>query len=399
MTDRKSAAIRSAVQVCLSYNIPFAVYSLPGSADVRFMAMISDVDGLCRPRPDNRGDAFFIGAFAADEPYTPHIYPDLDEDDVIELGQTMLFALPGSAELPYLVSTPRSAHRQAVRAVASRLRRRGGKVVLSRHKAMFCSRPLEDVALSYIMSAPASFGYLCFTPEHGFWYGATPELLLDATVGPDGRVAEASTMALAGTRWNSAEPWDDKNLSEHAMVADYIESGLSSLGLTVDRGSLSTLSSGCVEHLYTPLKAHVGQASVSPFEIVRALSPTPAVAGLPVDEAITDIDLAESHQRRCYAGNVGIESDGRYRAYVNLRCAKASPALSPSDGGEAGWVHNIYAGGGILAESDDNLEWEELEHKSAPLVSLLNGAIDNPVGCTLLSSFAEADSTCTISTK
>src|SRR5699024_4132437 len=59
-----------------------------------------------------------------------------------------------------------------------------------------------------------------------------------------------------------------------------------------------------LQHLYTPVKAKL-KKTVSLFEIIRALHPTPALGGLPKDESLAFIRENERLDRGWYGAPVG----------------------------------------------------------------------------------------------
>ena len=370
MTDQQSLE-RLAAEICLSRNIPFVIYSLPGGTATRFYASLPDAEGCSRVSADDSGDCFFISRFGADEPYVAGVRCDMSAQDLIDyITANPDTVYVDTGEMPYKTSTVRASWNMAFRTMRERLRHEGGKVVLSRHTALFSSRSLLPLALEYMSLNPDNFGYICFTPENGVWYGSTPELLLATGDG----AGEYSTMALAGTRWSDDGPCDEKNIAEHETVVGYIASVLEDAGLEVARGTRHGVVTNGVEHLCTPLTA---RGDVPFGELLQRLNPTPAVAGVPLDKALGEIDLLESHQRRCYAGAVGVTEGGRSMAFVNLRCAFAAPAVN-CNGRLEGWIHNVYAGGGIMPDSDEETEWSELEHKSRTLIRLIDGDMWDP---------------------
>lgn len=351
--------------LCLDRNMPFVLYSMPGTTEIEFMA--------CRPESVSHGvkpgkeDCFFISRFGGDEPYVAGVIREYTLTEAARLlADHPDLNFSASKERPYTSSTVKASWEAAFKRVTRRLRKVGGKVVLSRHTALFSPRGIVDIAVEYISKAPGNFGYLCFTPETGVWYGSTPEVLLE-------RKKESNlfrTMALAGTRWDLTAPWDAKNIIEHEAVRVYILETLRDVGLQPESGERTTLTTNGVEHLMTPITA---RGDVEFDRVMDALNPTPAVAGVPFWLAMAEIDTLESHQRRCYAGAVGVSIDGDVSAYVNLRCAFAAKAES---GGEGGWLHNIYAGGGIMASSEPDKEWEELDRKSSVLNSIIVEGVD-----------------------
>ncbi|MDE6066730.1 MAG: chorismate-binding protein [Duncaniella sp.] len=362
------------IRECLRHNIPFAIYVLPGSDVPQFMASLPDDKGESHPGIVTDGaDCFFISRFASDEPYMAGINAVMDEAQVIEYIAShpdVMYDAP--CERPYLTSTRRVSYDEAYRNMTRRLRKDGGKVVLSRHEALWSGADITDVADEYFRHSPTAFRYLCFTPETGVWLGATPELLLESATDS----GQIRTMALAGSRptGDGTGEWDNKNIQEHEVVVRFITDTLASHGLEVSAGPLGELQAGPVTHLYTPITARGDIHSVG--QIINDLNPTPAVAGWPRQLAIAEIDAFETHQRRCYSGIVGVRTGGKLRVYVNLRCAFAAPARLD---GHDGWVYNLYAGGGLMPDSVLDDEWEETGRKMSALSLCIPGATPSPL--------------------
>ncbi len=357
-----------AAEECLRRNIPFVLYAMPGQDTCRFMASLPNSDGECRHSHTDNADSFFISRFIADEPYMAGISHDMDEGGIIDFIASCpdVKGAP-SAELPYLTSTRRISYNQAFEGMTRRLKKEGGKVVLSRHESIFTTRHLLDSALDYFSSSPSTFRYLTYTPETGIWLGATPELLLET----DPHSGEIRTMALAGTRPSDTEEseWDTKNLMEHGVVVNFISDILRSHHLKVDTGGTQEITAGAVTHLCTPITATGTVNDIT--AIINDLNPTPAVAGFPRDKAISEIDYFETHQRRCYSGIVGVHESNEWHVFVNLRCAFTARATL--DGAE-GCLFNIYAGGGLMPDSRLDDEWDETDRKMSALRSTLSSS-------------------------
>lgn len=333
------------------------------------MASLPDAEGRSAVSlSDEGGDCFFISRYGADEPYPAGVRADMDARDVLhyfEENPEARFA--NTYEEAGRRSTNFAAWLNAFNHCVEYVSKGGRKVVLSRMVAAFSLLGLTDLVEALAsFNPPGHFTYLCFTPENGLWYGSTPELLLEQT-----KPGLVNTMALAGTLpLSTDEPWDKKNKREHAMVADFICDTLASFGLEVKRGRTKTLESSTVRHLCTPITAS-GDVPFGP--LLSALNPTPAVAGVPREMAMAVIDAVETHQRRCYAGAVGVCLGESRRAYVNLRCGFASMALNRSTLQE-GFLHNVYGGGGIMPDSDNDTEWDEVDRKLAPILSILDAS-------------------------
>lgn len=194
----------------------------------------------------------------------------------------------------------------------------------------------------------------------GTWLMATPEILL----AQDGD--RWQTMALAGTMaWEGKKmySWSDKNKKEHQLVAGYIEEVLKPYAKDMEISKPYTVRAGNLVHLrsdfsFTLDDAHADGCGIG--ELVEALHPTPAVCGLPKQEAIDFITANESIDRKYYSGycgpwNVG----GKTALFVSLRCMEIKESRGL-----------MYAGGGLLEESSEESEWQETMMKMEPMRSI-----------------------------
>lgn len=362
-----TAPQRQAASECLDRFIPFVIFMFPskdGEPDeAYFMASLPDDNG--RSKADRDGAyTFFISRFTSDEEYAAGVNNHFSAEGILELiaEQPDLCGIPSDVK-PSLRSTEKLNYRDALVTIRTRVRKIGGKGVLSRVKALFTTVNPIDSAEDYFVKSPHAFRYLCYTPENGLWLGASPELLLEY----HSDIALVRTMAIAGTRPADVEDeWDNKNLHEHHLVVDFIANCLYANGLKVSVGELQQMQAGAVEHLVTPIE---GQGdNINPDKIIRDLSPTPAVAGLPREIALAEIDSLETHRRHCYTGVVGVRTNDSVIAFVNLRCAFGAQAYMDNS---QGWLWNLYGGGGIMSASTIGGEWRETEMKLRPLTESL----------------------------
>lgn len=359
---------RQAAGECIDRLIPFVIFMFPSTDgepdEAYFMASLPDDNG--RSEADREGSySFFISRFASDEEYTAGVNNHYSAEDLLELiaEQPDICGRPTDVE-PSLRSTEKLNYRDALVTIRSRVRKMGGKGVLSRVKTLFTTVSPVDSAEDYFARSPHAFRYLCYTPENGLWLGATPEVLLEYHKD----TSTLRTMAMAGTLPADGEvqEWDNKNLHEHNIVVDFITNCLRANGLTVNIGELQQMEAGAVVHLVTPIEAHGD--NVDPDRIIRDLSPTPAVAGMPREIALAEIDLLETHRRHCYTGVVGVRTKDSVIAFVNLRCAFGAHGYCQN---HSGWLWNLYGGGGIMSASTIGGEWRETEMKLRPLTESL----------------------------
>jgi salicylate biosynthesis isochorismate synthase len=241
------------------------------------------------------------------------------------------------------------------------------KVVLAREVRVHAPNEIDPAPLYDALRAafPACYCYLVGTPELSF-VGASPELL----VRRDG--ARAQTVALAGTTRRSADPSVDdllgeqllqgaKEREEQAIVARRIERNLRPVSVWVaaaDEPVLVKVQN--VQHLATPIRAQLADP-IPCVELAGRLHPTPAVGGEPRDDAYRLIPALEGLDRGWYAGTVGwtdLSEDGEF--CVAIRCALLR-----------GKVAHLYAGNGIVRDSDPADELAETEVKLQALLPLL----------------------------
>ena len=195
---------------------------------------------------------------------------------------------------------------------------------------------------------------------------ASPEVL----VRRDGQ--RASTVALAGSSRRSADPaidehlgeqllQSDKDREEHAIVVRRIARALRRHSVWVTAAPEPALVRVAnIIHLATPIRAQLAEP-LSAIELAGVLHPTPAVGGEPDGIASRLIPALEGLDRGWYAGPVGwadAAGDGEFS--VALRCALVRGRLA-----------HLYAGCGIVADSDPVAELAETEVKLGALLPVL----------------------------
>lgn len=211
---------------------------------------------------------------------------------------------------------------------------------------------------------PRTFVALVSASKSGTWLVATPEILLDGS-GNDWRtVALAGTMKLEGsmlsfdTCKNAAETgpveisWTTKNIQEQHYVATYIKDCLTLFSDDVSEEGPLTVRAGNLVHLRSDFRFTLACNS-DIGRLIECLHPTPAVCGLPKQDAYRFILDNEMLQRRYYSGFMGpLDIDHATHLYVSLRCMQI-------DGNNS----ILYAGGGLLKDSIEEQEWNETEAK------------------------------------
>lgn len=234
------------------------------------------------------------------------------------------------------------------------------KLVLSRHHAMAKTIDFSPAATfsAAVKRYIHSYVYLCHTPFTGTWIGSTPEILLA------GREGSWQTVALAGTQAIRhgliPQQWDDKNWREQQLVAYYIRRQLDSFGIVSKEQGPYAIRAGEVSHLKSDFQFHLADHERL-GDLLALLHPTPAVCGLPKEEAYRFILEQEGYNRSYYSGFVGwLDPTFRSDLYVNLRCMRVGQKQ----------LH-FYAGGGLLASSQAESEWQETQDKLATMERLI----------------------------
>lgn len=303
-----------------------------------------------------------------DEQWTTVTAPEeLDRSIITELADDS--EKPGSPALPNIVDQapePRRAEWvEQVRTLRSQIDAGAfEKVVLAHTRGVTLDEPPNAAALVRSLQATnPNCHVFCFQPDADtIFAGATPERLVsrreghiqtDALAGSTGRGESVQ----ADERLCTALEESVKNGHEHDLVVDAITERLHTLGATVTTGERRVRQLRAVQHLHTPISAdHPNAPHV--LQVVDALHPTPAVGGLPREAALCAIRETEQFDRGWYAAPLGwIDSSGDGDFALGIRSAVFSGATG-----------RLYAGAGIVADSDPAEEWDELQLKYRPVL-------------------------------
>ncbi len=308
--------------------------------------------------------------------------PGVDTGRVLERLQARLAGVH-EASLPMLDPTrlgrteiesvrPPGDFENAVSAATDQIRAgKLEKVVLAREVRVRAPVAFEAAAVFGALRElfPACFCFCCGTPE-GAFIGASPELLIRRSG------ASASTVALAGSARRSSDPAVDdhigeqllqspKDRSEHEIVARRIVRRLGPLSVWVEPAPEPGLVKVAnIQHLATPIHAQLAE-SRSAVELAGHLHPTPAVGGEPWPAAGELIDELEGMDRGWYAGPVGwmdATEDGEF--CVGIRSALLRDREA-----------HLFAGNGIVADSDPAAELAETEPKLEAMLPLLTALL------------------------
>jgi anthranilate synthase component 1 len=191
--------------------------------------------------------------------------------------------------------------------------------------------------------------------------GASPEILVTEEAG------KVTVRPIAGTRKRGATPEEDRALAqelladekeraEHIMLVDL---GRNDIGRVCDYGTVRVDELMTVEryshvmHIVSNVTGRLSQGK-TPFDVLRATFPAGTLSGAPKVRAMQIIEELEPTRRGAYGGAIGYFSyNGNLDACITIR------TLLVKDG-----VAYLQAGGGIVADSDPDAEYEETVNKS-----------------------------------
>ncbi|ASC72114.1 Salicylate biosynthesis isochorismate synthase [Halomicronema hongdechloris C2206] len=284
------------------------------------------------------------------------------------LAESPLSAYPPAPSLiqPALATQvfTQAVHRALQRICHNRLR----KIVLAHALDVLASQPFNRAQLLERLRQQHPDCYVFSVGNgHGVSFiGASPERLLsirqrrlitDALAGSSPRGDTAETDALLARQLLTSV----KEQDEHQFVVDFLVRRLTELGLRPSyrtRPGLLQLSN--IQHLHTPIRATV-PLHTHPLHLVKALHPTPAVAGVPTDQACQQIRRFEQFDRALYAAPIGwIDHQGNSEFIVGIRSALIQANRA-----------RLYAGAGIVAGSDPERELDEIRLKLRALMEAL----------------------------
>lgn len=232
------------------------------------------------------------------------------------------------------------------------------KIVLARRSVQTTRLSAEALFAKACRMYPRLFVALVCSEASGMWLMATPEVLLQGSEG------EYHTMSLAGTQKTEAPEalvWPQKDREEQQYVTDYIEACIRTFSDDYRLQGPYTMTAAHLCHLRTDIHFRLPCADVL-GDVLEALYPTPAVCGIPKEPARRFILRHEHEPRRYYSGFVGMLSPrSDTHLFVSLRCMRLLP-----DG-----ICELYAGGGLLKESEMEKEWRETEVKMQTMMELV----------------------------
>ncbi|WP_370221398.1 isochorismate synthase MenF [Cytobacillus sp.] len=243
------------------------------------------------------------------------------------------------------------------------------KVVLARESRLIYDKPIEiERVLLNLMEMQRESFVFAFESNGDCFIGASPERLIK-------KYGEnVFTTCLAGSipRGKTAEDdhilgdallHDQKNLKEHQYVVDMIKEAMGESCSEVELPEEPQLMKmRDIQHLYTPVIGKTkGDASL--LALVDRLHPTPALGGLPKREAVEKIREVEELDRGFYAAPLGwmdFRGNGEYAVAIRSGLIQGNEA-------------SLFAGCGVVQDSNAESEYQETKIKFRPMLTALGG--------------------------
>jgi menaquinone-specific isochorismate synthase len=214
---------------------------------------------------------------------------------------------------------------------------------------------------------PECFNFLVQKDSETAFLGATPERLAsfrDNTIKTEGLAGSTSrgrsALEDATLAQNLMKSTKDRN--EHEFVIRAINDNLKKFSKRINhpkKPEIKKLKN--VQHLFTPISASI-KNGVQIHELISEMHPTPAVGGFPRDEAVSHLHDIEQFDRGWYAAPIGwfnLNGWGEFAVAIRSALLHKKRAV-------------LYAGCGIVADSDPEKEWKETLLKFSPMLESLS---------------------------
>lgn len=231
-------------------------------------------------------------------------------------------------------------------------------------------------ALRYINPSPYLF-CLKFGGQFSL-VGSSPEVHVRAESG------KITIRPIAGTRRRGATPEEDeankadlladeKERAEHIMLVDLARNDV---GRIAEYGSVRVTDFMTIErysHVMHIVSNVVGtlKEGNSAYDVLRATFPAGTVSGSPKIRAMQIISEVEKSRRGAYAGAVGYFGfDGNHDSCITLRTALLKDGKA-----------YVQAGGGVVADSSPEGEYQESVNKSMAVVRAVEHALATHPRC------------------
>ncbi|MCP3866915.1 MAG: aminodeoxychorismate synthase component I [Gammaproteobacteria bacterium] len=154
-----------------------------------------------------------------------------------------------------------------------------------------------------------------------------------------------------------------KDRAENLMIVDLLRNDLGKVCAfgSIEVPEMFNLESYArVHHLVSTVKGKLAQGQDA-ISLLRACFPGGSITGVPKVRAMEIVEELEPHRRGVYCGAIGyIDFNGNTDTNIAIRTMVHSSGMT-----------RLWAGGGIVADSDPEAEYQETFHKAAALLALL----------------------------
>lgn len=296
-----------------------------------------------------------------------------ERDKLIHIAQVEEFDFANHNRVVATTERGKEQYLDAVENVTASIRKgKADKVVIARALELQFEQDINNVKALHAITNEQQESYHFGLQRGGaLFFGATPERLIEIKNG------KAYSACVAGSirRGKSAQEdrilgdellGDRKNREEHQHVVNMISNVFTKYcSEVVIPKTPKLMKIRDIQHLYTSVAGTLGEEN-DIFSFVEALHPTPALGGVPTDVALKVIQQEEDMDRGYYAAPIGwIDASGNGEFAVAIRSALL-------DGDRA----YLYAGGGIVADSVPELEYDETWVKFRPVLRALGGKLN-----------------------
>ncbi|HLR70656.1 MAG TPA: isochorismate synthase [Pseudogracilibacillus sp.] len=258
--------------------------------------------------------------------------------------------------------------KQSVQKAVDEIKRgRAKKIVLARELRLQLNRDADIASMLKKLRETQPNSYI-FAFEHGdnCFLGATPERLVYvegdkllstclAGTAPRGKTITEDEQ-IANTLLN-----DQKNREEHEYVVQMIKEGIENYCEDIHIPKEPVIHPlRDLQHLYTPVTAKI-KKPFSIFDIVEKLHPTPALGGVPKEKALAFIREQELLDRGWYGAPIGwLDShhNGEFAVAIRSGLVQKNEV-------------SLFAGCGVMRDSDAEMEYEETNVKFLPMLTIL----------------------------
>lgn len=296
-----------------------------------------------------------------------------ERDRLIHIAQVEEFNLLAKTKVVSIEEIAKDNYMQAIANVTDKINKgEAEKVVIARSVQLnFADEVPAVTALHHISNEQQESYHFGLQKDGQLFFGATPERLIEISNG------RAYSACVAGSikRGKSAVEdralgeellGDHKNREEHQYVVNMISQVFQTFCTNIVMPKAPKLMKiRDIQHLFTPIEGTVEQGT-DIFSLVQALHPTPALGGVPTNVSMEIIRSEENMDRGYYAAPIGwTDTAGNGEFAVAIRSALL-------DGDRA----YLYAGGGIVADSNPNQEYDETWVKFRPVMRALGGKLN-----------------------